>query len=192
MADTRIKVPSELFALAESSHFEGTADVDVLAIGPDDYAFEAPVAWSVDVTNTGSALLVAGTAQGRATSACARCLEDVHCDFQGDIEGYFLVEGAYSQDAVDGGAADDEDEVGADEFDVLPADHIIDLLPLVKAALMMDAPTMPLCRQDCAGLCPTCGANLNDGPCSCGGDSDLAEFERAANPFAALADYKFE
>ena len=69
---------------------------------------------------------------------------------------------------------------------------LIRVSPLIQAALMVDAPDMPLCRDDCAGLCPQCGANLNEGPCGCGEDPDLAAFEKQANPFLALADFKFE
>ena len=186
MAGATIKIPAELFALAESSHFEGSLELPLLQSGPDDFVFEEPVKWAVDVTNTGAALLVMGIAEGVAHCACSRCLEDVFYDFEGQIEGYYLIE--------DGGVPnyEDDDEPGEDEFDVLPADHIIDLEPLIKAALMVDAPNVPLCREDCAGLCTQCGSNLNDGPCGCGADEALADFEKAANPFAALADFKFE
>ena len=61
MGEADIKIPAELFALAESSRFEGEYALDVLRAGPDDYRFDSPLSWSVDVTNTGSALLVAGT-----------------------------------------------------------------------------------------------------------------------------------
>lgn len=186
MKETCIKVPSELFALAESSRFEGTADLHHVQVGPDDYEFSKPLAWQVDVTNTGAALLVAGSVTGTGTSACARCLDNVAFDFNGAIEGYFLIEGAEAPDAVE------EDDPLADEFDVLPSDHIIDLENLIVAALMVDAPQQPLCKEDCAGLCPTCGANLNEGDCGCGQAEDIAEFNRAANPFAALADFKFQ
>lgn len=187
-SSAKIKVPSELFALAESSRFEGQAELPTLQVGPDEYAFDEPVDWAVDVTNTGSALLVEGTVSGVANCACARCLEDVKRSFEGEIEGYFLIEGEYAQ----GSAGDEDEEIGEDEFDVLPADHVIDLMPLIAAALIVDAPIMPLCKEDCAGLCPSCGANLNEGPCGCGPDEALEDFERAANPFSALADFKFE
>lgn len=186
MSQSVIKIPSELFALAESSHFEGELPLPLLEVGPDDYAFADPVKWSVDATNTGAAILVAGTVTGVGACACSRCLEDVTYEFEGDIEGYYLIEGQEYADS------DDEDDPGADEFDVLPDDHIIDLEPLIRAALIVDAPQMPLCRDDCAGLCPTCGANLNEGECSCGPDEGLAAFDKQANPFAALADFKFE
>ncbi|MBR3181996.1 MAG: DUF177 domain-containing protein [Eggerthellaceae bacterium] len=187
MSDTIIKIPAELFALAECSHFQGEYDLPELAMGPDDYTFAAPLAWRVDVTNTGAALLVEGAVTGSGTCACSRCLEDVQHDFNGQIEGYFLI-GVDSAPRYD----DDDEELGEDEFDVLPEDHMLDLAPLIQAALMVDAPDMPLCRDDCAGLCPQCGANLNEGPCGCGEDPELAAFEKQANPFSALADFKFE
>ena len=187
MPGATIKIPAELFALAESSRFEGELELPTLSIGPDDYRFDEPVSWVVDVTNTGAALLVAGTATGVGTCACARCLEDVAFDFEGAVEGYFLIEGA-----PDDECEDEDDELGEDEFDVLPADHVVDLEPLICAALMVDAPQQPLCSDDCAGLCATCGANLNEGDCGCGRDAALEEFDREANPFAALANFSFD
>ena len=41
---------------------------------------------------------------------------------------------------------------------------MIDLEPVLRDAAMLDLPFIPLCREDCAGLCPTCGVNLNDDP----------------------------
>lgn len=179
--DLRIALPAELFALAESSHFEGQASIPLIEAGPDDLRFDAPIVYKMDITNTGEALLVEGSASGAATIACARCLDDVRYDLEGQIDGYFLLE-----------APDFEDEEDDFEFDVLPSDHVLDIEPLICAALIMDAPLVPLCRDDCAGLCPTCGANLNEGPCDCGPDEALEEFERAANPFSALASLKFD
>jgi uncharacterized protein len=46
-------------------------------------------------------------------------------------------------------------------------DDVIDLEPMVRDALLLELPLAPLCRDDCAGLCPTCGANRNDEPCDC-------------------------
>ena len=43
----------------------------------------------------------------------------------------------------------------------------LDLRPLVRDAILLDLPIAPLCRNDCRGLCATCGADLNDGPCGC-------------------------
>ena len=43
----------------------------------------------------------------------------------------------------------------------------IDMEPLVREALLLDLPLAPLCSPGCAGLCPSCGADLNLGPCGC-------------------------
>jgi len=187
MSETTIKIPAELFALAESSRFEGSYDLPQLEIGPDDYVFSEPLSWAVDVTNTGSALLVEGVVAGMGTCACSRCLEDVSHLFNGAIEGYFII-GGEAPARTD----DEDDELGEDEFEILPDDHMLDLKPLIEAALIVDAPDMPLCSEDCAGLCPQCGSNLNEGPCGCGPDPELESFARQANPFSALADFKFE
>jgi uncharacterized protein len=44
---------------------------------------------------------------------------------------------------------------------------LLDLAPLVRELVLLDAPATPLCRPDCAGLCPTCGVNRNESPCGC-------------------------
>jgi len=43
----------------------------------------------------------------------------------------------------------------------------IDVTPLVREAILLELPLAPLCAADCQGLCPTCGADLNQGPCQC-------------------------
>jgi uncharacterized protein len=43
----------------------------------------------------------------------------------------------------------------------------LDLAPLVNDALLLELPIAPLCRDTCAGLCPICGADLNEAPCGC-------------------------
>ncbi|MFZ9628371.1 MAG: YceD family protein [Ilumatobacteraceae bacterium] len=43
----------------------------------------------------------------------------------------------------------------------------LDLRPVVRELVLLDAPATPLCRPDCAGLCPSCGINRNEGGCDC-------------------------
>jgi len=43
----------------------------------------------------------------------------------------------------------------------------LDLTPIARELALLDAPATPLCRPDCAGLCPTCGVDRNSTPCSC-------------------------
>lgn len=182
METTRIPIPSELFAPAESSHFEGSYTVPVLKAGPDLYDFAEPLSWQVDVTNTGDALLVTGTVEGEARTSCARCVDDFSFPVTGEVEGYFLL-------GADKEAPEDMDD---DEFDVLPEDNVIDLEPLLNAALLLEFPLVPLCDEECKGLCPTCGANLNEGPCGCAPAEGDGGDDVPPNPFAVLKDFPFE
>jgi uncharacterized protein len=43
----------------------------------------------------------------------------------------------------------------------------IDLGSMIRENLLLDAPLAPLCRPDCAGLCPTCGIDRNTATCNC-------------------------
>jgi uncharacterized protein len=43
----------------------------------------------------------------------------------------------------------------------------IDLDPLIREAVLLALPLAPLCEAGCQGMCPICGANLNEGPCGC-------------------------
>lgn len=67
---------------------------------------------------------------------------------------------------VEGGAAADLD--AAWEGDIPVVDGRFDLAPLMAEAFWLAWPHKALCRPDCAGLCPACGANLNETACSCG------------------------
>ena len=47
-------------------------------------------------------------------------------------------------------------------------DEKLDLDELMREDILLELPTKFLCREDCRGLCPVCGKNLNEGPCGCG------------------------
>lgn len=173
-----IHIPKDLFEPAATRSFEGAAHGFELRLGADEYTFEPPVTWSVEVTNTGGALLVTGSAAACCCCACARCLESAEYELEGQIEGYFLIPGEEAE----------ADDLEADEFDALPADHRIDLAPLIQAALVLEVPRVPLCTDDCAGLCPVCGQNLNEGVCTCVQE----ESDAPVNPFAVLKDLTFD
>jgi uncharacterized protein len=84
--------------------------------------------------------------------------------------------------------------VAADETDnveLLPEDlglaayegDAVDVDELVREQIMLALPLRNLCREDCKGLCPNCGADLNAGPCSC-------EQKEIDPRWSALADWK--
>ena len=180
MDPIRIQIPKELFTPAECKHYEEDARLDFLTSGPDLYEFKEPLRWEADITNTGGALLVTGTVEGTATGSCSRCLESVDIPVTGEIEGYFLISPE---------AAAPEDMEG-DEFEFLPEDKTIDMAPLIHAALLLEMPRILLCDEECQGLCPSCGANLNTTECGCVSEDEGAS--PSENPFAVLKNVTFD
>jgi DUF177 domain-containing protein len=85
---------------------------------------------------------------------CHRCLEDAAVAL--DIT-------AQEFHTLDPELAQDEDMVSP----YLSEDDQLDTDRMASDAVILAMPVQVLCRDDCAGLCPRCGANLNEGPCSC-------------------------
>jgi DUF177 domain-containing protein len=62
-------------------------------------------------------------------------------------------------------------ELSSDDLDVAFYDgEELDVAPIAEERVQMSIPMKPLCREDCAGLCPSCGADRNLGPCGCAAD----------------------
>lgn len=97
-------------------------------------------------------VLVTGIVHARAEGECARCLREVGEDLVVQVQELF----AYPDSTTDSTA--EEDEVGRLQ------DDLIDLEPAVRDALVLALPVRPLCREDCPGLCPECGAVWDDLP----------------------------
>ena len=57
----------------------------------------------------------------------------------------------------------------------------LDLDELMREDILLEIPTKFLCREDCRGICPVCGKNLNDGPCGCGPQIADARFDVLKN-----------
>ena len=74
---------------------------------------------------------------------------------------------------------------GAFDGDLWPGEWSLDLRPAVREEWLLAAPAFPLCREDCRGLCPQCGANLNEDP--------EHAHEAAPDPrWAKLSELKFD
>jgi len=101
----------------------------------------------------GDDFLWRGRIQTSARIPCRRCLVDVDCVLDREVDVLLT-----------------SDPEAADDPSVYPLPEAtlqVDLTPVVREELVLHLPTYVLCREDCAGLCPTCGADLNAGPCAC-------------------------
>jgi len=91
-------------------------------------------------------------------TACRRCLSPVDVPVSADVNLLF------TEDA----GTDDPSAV------IVPVGMAeLDLLPAIRDELILAAPEFAVCREDCRGLCPRCGAELNAGPCACRSEPDL-------------------
>ena len=97
-------------------------------------------------------VLVTGTAHAELEGECVRCLAEIHDEVVADFQELF----AYEES--DTARSGEDEDAGRLEGDLL------DLEPLLRDAVVLMLPFQPLCREDCAGLCVECGANLNDDP----------------------------
>ena len=149
-------------------------------MGEKEFALDDGISYDVVLTHTGDGVLVTGLVRAGATGACDLCLEPAHIDIAGEIQEYYLFEEPDDPDAYEDG------------FEVVSPERVIDLSGPIADAVIMDTPFVVLCRPDCKGLCPTCGANLNEGPCGC---AEREAEERAMsddNPFAVLKNLKLD
>ncbi len=96
-------------------------------------------------------VLVTGSAEAELEGECVRCLEPIAERLRVDLQELYLYDQA---DA----AAEEEADVGRLEGE------LIDLEPLLRDAVVLALPFQPLCREDCPGLCPECGALLAQDP----------------------------
>jgi uncharacterized protein len=97
-------------------------------------------------------VLISGTVSGRATGECGRCLEPVSEEVDFDLQELYAYPDSATQETTS------EDEAGRIEGD------LIDLEPAVRDTVVLGLPLSPLCRDDCRGLCATCGTRWDDLP----------------------------
>ena len=138
-----------------SEPFRVTLDPDTL-LGGAIVGFKRPPEASGEVVNTAGLLNLRGTLTAEMTCVCDRC---------GTA---FDRKKVLSLDVPL--AADVSDEASPEVF-VIEGDGI-DVSEVAETCFILDMEQKVLCREDCRGLCPQCGKNLNEGPCGCTAPGD--------------------
>ena len=170
----RLENPGESYQL--SGHIDG----DGYAVGEKELTLPEGASYDVVFTNAGDGILVTGIVRASVTGECDRCLEPAAFEVAGEIEEYYLFE------------EPEDPESYEDGFELIGPDRVIDLGDAISDAVVMDTPFVVLCQPDCKGLCPTCGANLNEGDCGCAEAAEQAWVDSEENPFAALKGLKLD
>ncbi|WP_273397009.1 YceD family protein [Thermophilibacter mediterraneus] len=175
--DERLANPGDTWSVG------GHLDETGYELGDHEFALPQGIDYDVVLTNAGEGILATGLVRAHVVGTCDRCLEDAEFDVAGEVDGYYLFEEPER-------LAEDEDEA---DYELVLPDRTIDLSGALLAALVMETPFVVLCREDCLGLCPVCGANLNEEDCGHVAQlEERRERERLeSSPFAALAGLDF-
>ena len=128
--------------------------------GEDDYVGAAPVELSLRVRKDGDRYRLFGQIVTTVRRDCCRCLKSF------EVPTTLNVDLRYLPRRVNVGEG--EHEIAEDDLSTgFYRDEQIDLGGLVREQLQLAAPMKPLCRDDCRGLCPVCGADWNTDTCRC-------------------------
>lgn len=138
----------------------------------EEFSSVGPVVGLLEVENTGILLLLRGRLHARVRMRCVRCLTEFELPVAVEIEEEFA-----SPETEPGIPTMDRDQPETSAME----DYILDVAELVRQELEVSVPMAPVCDPDCRGICPRCGKNLNEGPCSC-------PAEPADSRWAKLAD----
>jgi uncharacterized protein len=128
--------------------------------GGEDVVSVGGVEFDGRVERAGRGYLFEGRVQGAARLRCVRCLAEFDLPFSERMELHLLASSALPQE--------EEKRLAMGDLEVrFYEEPKIDLAELAGEQFALALPMKPLCAEDCRGLCSSCGANLNLGPCSC-------------------------
>lgn len=156
ISELKFDVAAAIPIAGNSKRFTGSASVVVqegyeLIFLPGDR-----VTWDLDVRRITGGVEVSGKVSGPVTLECARCLEEFE----------YPVNLALKEHAL--WISEEEIEPGVDYAEeYLVLDGILDILPVLRDAICFSFPVKRVCSDECRGICPVCGVNLNLEQCGC-------------------------
>ena len=137
----------------QSVSFQTSLDLSDLDFGGVQLAAE-PVEASGQVKNTAGVLLLTGELSTPLHCVCDRCAKPFRLPFRLPVNAVLT-------------ASEDAEDESSDEWTFCLTDDCADLDDILTTAFVFGVPAKLLCSEDCQGLCPICGADLNNGPCGC-------------------------
>lgn len=148
-----------------------------------------PVKALVEILPLDSGCLIRGKLTGKLILCCSRCAEDVPYELSWDFEEFeslpnsFLAKDAEENQSKENSSLNSMVELASDEsrITLVQGQPLLDLGAILWEEFLLAQPLSPLCKPNCQGLCPNCGANLNSETCRCQkdeGDPRLAIFRK--------------
>lgn len=171
---------------AEGLRLTCTAQPDELQLEPVDARVSGELDLSIEIAKAGRAVHVSGTLAGTFVRQCVRCLneydEPARIPFTADYLGEEPPAKPQPKRAKPRSEEEESDADASIEDEEEPyslAGDRLELAEMLREQIILATPMQPLCREDCRGLCPTCGQDLNERQCDC-------PEERQESPFLVL------
>lgn len=154
-----------------------TATGPQLGLAEPEEKFDGLLSINLELVQQEGPITVTGTLEGTAIRQCVRCLTDfadplmvsLYAEYMRQPNETAKITAEPARRGAKRSSEPAEPPVEIEEEDevyLYQGDHL-DLAPMVREQVILAAPMQPLCREDCQGLCPQCGQNLNEGRCAC-------------------------
>ena len=149
--DTITAATSELTLKATPEELD--LKLDLATLGSD-------VVYNLTARRIEDEVFLDGTLTFTMNLTCARCVDEFAAPFRLPLR--LVIQLVVDESLVQ------EEDADSEEFVLFPeAKKAFSLDQQVRDLIALELPMKPLCRIDCRGLCPQCGANLNESPCGC-------------------------
>jgi len=130
---------------------------EVLELEAEGVTFEKPIKAELTVSKSQDQLICRGKVTSSVKMECSRCLTEYDQSISSALD--FVIDLTGN---LDGMKSEEEGYFFAD-----PTSTFFEIDDLVREAIILSLPLKPLCSEDCKGLCPICGTDLNRSQCSC-------------------------
>jgi uncharacterized protein len=141
----------------EGSRYRFSELAGDLELAMEGFEFPEPIDVDLSASKSGDEVIVQGRVNATVEMECSRCLESFEMEVDPKMQ--FVIQlldtnqPQYSED---------------DDFIILPrTTGEYEISDRVREAILLELPLKPLCSEDCRGLCPMCGVNLNETDCEC-------------------------
>jgi uncharacterized protein len=162
----------DLKDLTRKISLEGSFEPGALDYGSENLRQTAPLRWSATAERAGEEIRIAGSLATMVEMSCSRCLEPAAVEIKKSFDLFFR--------QGDEELFDEDDDVELDEEATRTAFFTgteLALGDILREQVVLSLPMKALCKVDCRGLCPKCGANRNLSTCSCSEESFNPQME---------------
>jgi len=128
-----------------------------------DYEFAKLVHVDLRITRGETQYVIQGSISTVAKTQCVKCLEPFTLPVEEHI--------GWAVQVISNPAARAREDDSEDFWFIEKGTAQLDITSRVREAILINLPNHPKCVEDCRGLCPRCGANLNEGACACRGET---------------------